>query len=71
LVYDGDALIGEVNSSGAPIAIYMWAAAGVVSERRYDEGSPLSLWYGFGPQGEARQRLVASGKSLVPTHPGH
>src|SRR5262249_47224842 len=52
-IFDGDLVIGEINSSGALMA-YTWGADGLASERILS-GTAKSLWYHFGPQGEARQ----------------
>jgi RHS repeat-associated protein len=62
-VYDGDLVIGEVTASGetvVPAVVYTWGANGLVSERLLT-GTPRSLWYHFGPQGETRQLTDSNG----------
>jgi RHS repeat-associated protein len=59
-IYDGERIIGEINSSTGTLAAYTWGPAGIVSERLLS-GTPKSLWYHFGPQGETRQLTDSSG----------
>ena len=60
-VFDGGTLQGEVSAAGAVTAAYTWGAAGPVSERLVP--SSRSLWYAFGPQGEARVLTDALGNA--------
>jgi RHS repeat-associated protein len=65
-IYDGDRVIGEINSSTGLLAAYTWGPGGIVSERILS-GTPKSLWYHFGPQGETRQ-LTDSAATVVDTY---
>jgi RHS repeat-associated protein len=58
-IFDGDRIIGEVNSSEVATAAYTWGTDGLVSERLI--ASNKSLYYHFGPQGETRQLTNSSG----------
>jgi RHS repeat-associated protein len=65
-IFDGERIIGEISSSTGLLAAYTWGPAGVVSERILS-GTPKSLWYHFGPQGETRQ-LTDSSATVVDTY---
>lgn len=58
-IYSGDTIIGEVTPSGATVA-YTWGPSGIISERLLT-GTPKSLWYHFGPQGETRHLTDSTG----------
>ena len=64
-VFSGDTLIGELHS-GTPTYAYTWGSDGLVSQRLLT-GTPKSLWYHYGPQGETRQLTNSSG-TVVDTY---
>jgi len=57
-IFDGDRLIGEIQTGGAKVA-YTWGPDGLVSERIFSGNK--SRYYHFGPQGETRQITNTSG----------
>ena len=62
-IFDGTTLLGETQNTAGPTAAYTWGASGLVSERLLT-GTPKSLWYHFGPQGETRLLTNSSGTSV-------
>ena len=64
-MFSGDTLIGELHS-GTPTYAYSWGSDGLVSQRLLT-GTPKSLWYHYGPQGETRQLTNSSG-TVVDTY---
>lgn len=61
-VYDGSNLLGEVSSAGVVNAVYTWGADGLASERLLPATTAKSLFYAFGPQGEAWQLTSSTGQ---------
>ena len=61
-LYDGDALIGEVNgATGQLTRSYTWGAIGLIS----DHSSTGSRYYMFDPAGHTRALLDANGNTLA------
>ncbi len=64
-IFSGDQLIGEISGS-TPSVAYSWGPDGVASERLLT-GTPKSLFYCYGPQGETRNLTDISG-TVVDTY---
>ena len=61
-LYDGDALVAEMNASGTVTYTNTWGANGLVSRR--DEAASSTRFYTWDQQGNVAQRLDASGNVL-------
>jgi|GEM_PF-1300477 len=63
-LYDGDALIAELDSQGNITRTYTWGALGLISDRIPGQSGPLTRFYRFDPVGNTRFLLNAYGQIL-------